>query len=584
MSTTFALLDLPGGGALHFEALQHTLTLDRESDFDAVCAEVEAECGAGRFVVAAPDYELGHALEPKAGDPPPGALGRFWSFAQCTALDAAGHRALLGALAGRPPRPAALIDFSPRLDEDTYSHAVKRIRDYIAAGDCYQVNFTFPLAGQLAGDVPALYARLRAAQPVAHGGLVVTPDGAILSLSPELFVERRGRQLRARPMKGTAPRHGEAVADAAARDGLSASAKDRAENVMIVDLLRNDLGRVAEAGSVRVESLCEIETYPSVYQMTSTVLAESDADLGASLRALFPCGSITGAPKLRAMQIVRELETGPRGLYTGALGWIRPSGDFSFNVAIRTLLVAPDGKAQLGVGSGVVWDSVAAEEYRECLLKARFVAAADPGFRLIETLRLDAGVFPLLDGHLRRLQRSASAFSFGFDRERIVAELQALAARMSQGRHRVRLTLGRAGDVELSAAALAETPPGQTTAFSSLAIDSTDPWLRHKTTVRANYDAALSVLPEGMFDWIFCNERGEVCEGARSNVFVRREAGGLLLTPPLRSGLLPGVLRETLVAAGEAVEQVLTPADLRAAAELYLGNALRGLVRVRLRP
>lgn len=584
MSTTFALLDLPGGGALLFEALQRTLTLTRDSDFDAICGEVEAACAAGKFVVAALDYELGHALEPMAGTVPAGALGHFWVFRQCVELDAAALEIVIDQLAGDPPRPSALLDFSPQMDETAYGQAVQRIRDYIAAGDCYQVNFTFPFAGHLVGDLPALYSRLRTAQPVAHGGLVVTPDGAVLSLSPELFVERRGRQLRTRPMKGTAPRHAEIDADRRARAGLVGSAKDRAENVMIVDLLRNDLGRVAKSGSVRVEALCEIEAYPSVYQMTSTVLAESDAGLAAVLRALFPCGSITGAPKLRAMQIVRELESAPRGLYTGALGWIRPGGDFCFSVAIRTLLVTPDGRASLGVGSGVVWDSVGADEYRECLLKARFVTAAAPGFRLIETLRLEAGEFPLLDGHLGRLERSARAFSFGFCREQVVGELQVQAARWPQGAHRVRITLGRDGDLDMAVTVLTETALGQTAAFASEMVSSADPWLRHKTTVRTTYDAALSGLPAGMFDRIFCNERGEVCEGARSNVFMRREAGGPLLTPPLGSGLLPGVLREKLILEGSAIEQMLAPSDLRMATELYLGNALRGLVRVELIP
>ncbi len=584
MPATFALLDLPGGGAVHATNLLRTLTLCRDDDFDATCAAVESACAAGHFVVAALDYELGALLEPKVGPVPDGVLGRFWVFARGTVLGAAACARLLDELAGQPPRPAALLDFSPQCDEASYARAVQRIRDYIAAGDCYQVNFTFPCDGRLAGDVPALYARLRAAQPVAHGGLVVTPGFSVMSLSPELFVERQGRLLRARPMKGTAPRHDDAAADAAAREALRRSAKDRAENVMIVDLLRNDLGRVADAGSVRVETLCEVETYPSVFQMTSTVLAESDARLGDVLRALFPCGSIAGAPKLRAMQIARELETQPRGLYTGALGWIGSGGDFSFNVAIRTLLADSAGRVRLGVGSGIVWDSVAADEYRECLLKARFVAAADPGFRLIETLRLLDGDYPLLDGHLCRLQRSAAAFGFAFDRERIVAELRALAAPLQQGLHRVRLTLGRGGDVELHYGAIPPLPSGQRTAFAVRPLDSGNPWLRHKSTVRAAYDEVLAALPPGTFDLIFCNERGEVCEGARSNVFVRREAGGPLLTPPVACGLLPGVLRGQLLAEGRAVEQVLAVEDVRSAAELYLGNALRGLVRVSISP
>lgn len=582
MDKAFALLDAPGGGALLFEGLLRTLTVADVGEYAPVCAAVEAALADGVAVVAALDYEMGYLIEPSAGPAPGGALAVFWLFARRTTLAPAALAEWLAEQSGDPPRPAALLDFAPQLDESAYRAAVERIRDYIAAGDCYQVNFTFFFAGRCLGDPLALYARLRRAQPVACGGIVMVPGTTVLSLSPEIFVERHGGRIAARPMKGTAARLGDAVLDARARRDLALSDKDRAENVMIVDLIRNDLGRIAESGSVRVDTLCEVEDYPSLFQMTSSVSATSHADLASVLRALFPCGSITGAPKVRAMQIVRSLEQAPRGLYTGALGWLAAGGEFRFNVAIRTLILDAAGNARLGVGSGIVWDSDPAAEYRECLLKSRFVFAADPGFRLIETLRLSDGDFPLRERHLRRLCASASALAFACDAGAVDRALDSLAADAARGEFRVRLTLGRDGSIETGVSPLSPTPSGQRYVFSRHRLSSEDMWLRHKTTARTRYDAELRRIGANpaLFDALFLNERGEVCEGARTNVFVRQVAGGPLLTPPLSCGLLPGVLRGQLLESGAAIEAVLTPGDLARAAEVYLGNALRGLVPV----
>jgi para-aminobenzoate synthetase/4-amino-4-deoxychorismate lyase len=585
MPAPFALLDAPGGGAYLFENLSRTLILATNEDCLGLCRQAEAAALAGEHVVAALNYELGHILEPQTGghesdDGRP--LGHFWIFSERRFLPPEVLAAYLATLAGDPPRPAALLDFAPALDAVKHRDALIKIRSYIAAGDCYQVNFTFTFHGQCIGDPLALYARLRQAQPVANGGLIVTPQSCILSLSPELFVERHAGVLRARPMKGTAARSLVVEEDVAARAALSVSPKDRAENVMIVDLIRNDLGRLAVPGSVCVESLCAVETYPSVHQMTSTVSATSDADFVSVLAALFPCGSITGAPKIRAMQIIRELEAEPRGLYTGAIGWLGERGDFSLNVAIRTLQVDATGRVSMGVGSGIVWDSEPAAEYAECALKAGFVMRADPGFRLIETLRLADGVFPALHLHLDRLKASAGALAFACDPEKVAARLYSFAAERALGLHRVRLTLGRAGALTLAAAPLSPAGGGMRTRLSPHRLDSQSPWLRHKTTFRDLYDQALAQVQHdpAVFDVLFLNERGELCEGARSNIFVRMAPGEPLQTPPLACGLLPGVLRRQLLENGEAVEAILHEPDLRSAAEIYLGNALRGLVRV----
>lgn len=520
------------------------------------------------------DYELGYLLEPAAAplawEPSPERpLARVWRFADCRRLLADEAEAWLQT--ALDDAPAGVAELRPAVDESHYQNAVERIQQYIAAGDCYQVNYTLPLSFQWFGSPLALYARLRQQQPVRYGGVVGDARQGIVSLSPELFLARQGDRLLTRPMKGTAPRTVPAEA-------LRASAKDRAENLMIVDLLRNDLGRVAENGSVSVDSLFDIEAYPTLWQMVSTVSAKvGPRSFGEILRAMFPCGSITGAPKIRAMQIAAELEVGRRCLYTGALGWLAPDGDFRLNVAIRTLELAADGSGKLGIGSGIVADSEAAAEWQECLLKGAFLRDCDPGLKLIETLRRENGSYPMWRYHLARLRHSAAWFGFPLDEQ---ALFRVLGEQPSSGLWRVRLTLDKAGRFAVQAVPLAATGTDRVARLASERIEAGDPLRRHKTTARRLYDQALRDLPADspIFDLVFMNERGEIAEGARSNVFVER--AGRLLTPPLSSGALPGVLRAHLLEQGKAREAVLYPADLQDG--LLLGNALRGLVPVRL--
>jgi len=525
--------------------------------------------------VLALDYELGYVLEPKAM--PSGwqasaerPLVRCWRFAECRQLDATAAEDWLKA--NLDGGAAGVGDLQPAISEAHYRSAVERIQRYIADGDCYQVNYTLPLNFTWFGSPLALYARLRQQQPVRYGGFVGDAQSGIVSLSPELFLERQGERLTTRPMKGTAPL-------SVAAETLRTSAKDRAENLMIVDLLRNDLGRIAENGSVSVDELFAIEAYPTVWQMVSSVSARvGKCGLGEILRALFPCGSITGAPKIRAMQIAAELEASERGLYTGALGWLAPNGDFRLNVAIRTLELAPGGRGKLGIGSGIVADSVPAAEWEECLLKSAFLRNCDPGLKLIETLRRENGIYPMWAGHLARLRRSAEWLGFPLDEQLLCRQLGEQAA---SGIWRVRLTLDKAGVIEIQAVAFdAAAPVMQRAALAGVRIDSADPLRQYKTTSRHLYDEALQSLSidSGIFDLVFLNERGEVAEGARSNVFVERD--GMLLTPPLDSGALPGVLRSQLLAGGRAREVVLYPEDLQDG--FLLGNALRGLIPVRL--
>jgi para-aminobenzoate synthetase/4-amino-4-deoxychorismate lyase len=575
--------------------LDRTIVCDHPDQIDSTLARMDAAAAAGRHLAIVADYELGYWLEPKAFAKPAVSgkpLLQGFVFRRAQNLDGNEVAAFLAAhRASLPPsrRIAGIADLQPMLDEAGYLAAIRRILAYIAEGDCYQVDFTFPLHFRHYGDPLALYARLRQAQPVHHGAYVQLPDRSLLSLSPELFLERRGDRLTTRPMKGTAPRGADAATDAAYRDELAASEKNRAENLMIVDLIRNDLGRLARLGSVRVDRLFDIEPYPTVWQMTSTVSAEAPgASLATIFRALFPCGSVTGAPKIRAMQIAAELEPGPRGVYTGAIGYLRPGGDFSFNVPIRTLTLQADGTGTLGIGSGIVADSDPAGELAECRWKARFVTDLAAEFQLIETLLLDPArskPYPLLDAHLRRLAASARYFAFLCDVDKTRAALVAHARGLAvAGPERTRLLLDKNGDVSIRSTPIPPASGEVRVVLARQRTDSRDLFRQHKTTVRHEYEAELqrlAALPQ-IFDAIFCNERGELCEGARSNIYL--SFGGVLHTPPESAGLLNGVMRRELLREQPVpiVERTLYPRDLQLADALYISNAVRGLQRVKL--
>ncbi|HEX2187403.1 MAG TPA: chorismate-binding protein, partial [Longimicrobiaceae bacterium] len=411
-------------------------------------------------------------------------------------------------------------------------------------------------------------------QRSAYCALLRLGATSVVSASPELFFRWADGELELRPMKGTRPRGRWEEEDEALAAELAASPKERAENLMIVDLLRNDAGRVSEWGSVRVPRLFETERYETVHQLTSTVRSRvlPGAGLTDVLRALFPCGSVTGAPKVRTMQLIRELEPGPRGVYTGAVGFVSP-GETVFSVAIRTLLVDRErGRAELGVGSGITWDADAAAEYRECLDKARFAAAPAADFELLETLLHEpGGGFFLLDGHLERMASSARRFGFRWDAERARAALHGAVS--GDGPLRVRLLLARDGGTRVETHPLAPEPAGPArVALSARPVDSRDPFLHHKTTRREVYTTRAAERPD-CDDVILVNERGEVTESTLASVVARLD--GALWTPPREAGLLPGVFRRHLLESGEIRERTLRPEDLRAAEELWLVNSVR---------
>ena len=544
-----------------FSAPSKVIEANNAAEVPKALAAMEAALAQGHYLAGWLGYELGYALEPRLkGRLKPGPLLRMGVF---------------GPPAGEAPSVSGRAyagPLKPEWDQAQYAARFDRVKDYIAAGDIYQANLSFRARFAFVGAPRALYEQLRGQSGAAHCAYV-NCGWEILSLSPELFFDlgTDGR-ITVRPMKGTRARSRD---DEAARAALAASPKDRAENLMIVDLIRNDLSRIAEGRSVEVSDLFKVETYPTLHTMVSTVTAKKRKDAGVAdiLRALFPCGSVTGAPKIRAMEILQELEASPRGVYCGAIGHFAPDGSARFNVAIRTLTVWKGDQGELGIGGGVVQDSRADSEYAECLLKAQFFETARKPLELIETLRWQSG-FTRLTSHLARMEESARIFGLAFDRAAALDALEEAVAGRT-GALRVRLTLNEMGQHEATAHDLPFNPPHWTYAISPQRTDSRDPFLRHKTNWRELYESEVKRL--GTDEVVFMNERGEITEGARSNIFIRR--GDTTLTPALMSGLLNGCLRAEMLARGLAHEAVLTPDDLKG--EVYFGNSLRELIEAK---
>ncbi|AJC19782.1 chorismate-binding protein [Pandoraea pulmonicola] len=637
----FALLDDsadPAGGARLYTGLVREVTCDEPGVLSDALREMEDATRRGLHAVLLADYEFGVRLGGVHTTATRRAPGQFRAllFRDLQRLDAMQTQTWLAAYeaaqpsdgaapapvvapsaisgpqtaidTNTPPGVAGVAALHSDVSDEAFDDAISRIHDWLSQGECYQINYTYRLNFDAFGSPAALYRRLRARQPVPYGALVVLPGArgvagrAILSLSPELFLRHSGGRIEARPMKGTAPASADAAIDTERSAALAADEKNRAENLMIVDLLRNDLGRLATPGTVSVPKLFEVTRFSSVLQMTSTVTATlpPTTTFADVLRALYPCGSITGAPKHRTMQLIGELESSPRGLYTGAIGWLDPRrddphalGDFCLSVAIRTLeLEAPDvdgvRRGRLGVGAGIVLDSKASEEREECRLKARFLSALDPGFELFETMRAArGGGVAHVERHLARLAASAAYFGFRFDAQALRTQLDAVVASfVDDASHRVRLALSHGGTVAITHAPLTPLPAGTVNvmlADDASATRANDLFLRHKTTVRARYDAAWrEAEANGAFDTLFFNERGELTEGGRSNVFVKRD--GVWVTPQLSSGVLPGVMRGVMLAdpAWAAVEGVITREELLAAREIVVCNALRGALPAKL--
>lgn len=479
-------------------------------------------------------------------------------------------------------KPAGELVWQSSIAPEEYRSRLLAIKELIGAGDTYQVNFTYRLHALLNTDPWELFLRLVAAQESAYGAFVDTSDWAICSASPELFFGLEADLLESRPMKGTAARGLWFEQDQQQAAELRASEKDRAENTMIVDMVRNDLGRICEPGSVKVPSLFTVEKYPTVWQMTSSVCGRSSAGLDRIFQGLFPPASITGAPKARTMQIIVGLESSPRRIYTGSIGFAAPGRRAQFNVAIRTVLVnKTQGSAEYGVGSGIVWDSDPEHEAQECRVKARVLRPPLPGFELLETIlwKPELGYF-LLEHHLKRLGQSADYFGFACNLAQVLDELRATALHLPPAPHRVRLLVAKNGSVAVEAQLLEWAfgkPPSVTLAHS--AVDSSDPFLYHKTTNRRIYQEALAACP-GFADVLLYNQKGEATESTIANLVV--DIGGALHTPPVHSGLLAGVYRAWLLEQGRVGERVVTVDELLQSPRVFLANSVRGLYRVKL--
>ena len=556
--------------------------------------EIEQALASGAYVAGYLAYEcgenlrkMGHRGQQNTKLPP----GWFGVYSKAYIFD---HRT--GEFEGDTPEknPAedsnidqsfAIQNLRLGIDEKSYAQKIAAIQEYIRAGDTYQVNFTDQVRFDFSGSAMALFAALVESQPVQYSAFLHGENWQILSFSPELFFRLKDRGIVTRPMKGTARRGADHMEDKQIAHWLQNDLKNRSENVMIVDLMRNDLGRICEYGSVRVDQLFAVEKYETLFQMTSEVSGTLRPGVRSSdiFASLFPCGSVTGAPKHRTMEIIQELEGGPRGVYTGAIGFFSPAREAVFSVPIRTV-VLENNRGAMGVGSGIVIDSQAEEEYRECLLKFEFLTRREETFQLLESILWIDG-YSFLPLHLERMESSAAYFGFNFDRASILEALEDVGKRLACGaRTKVRVLLERSGAVKVTHTSVAEQTGSGTVTISTIRVSSSDRFLRHKTTRRQLYDRLYEeALRRGEDEVLFLNERSKVTEGAISNVFIEKD--GQWFTPPVECGLLPGIYRRHLLETKPAAaERVLHLEDLASADAVYICNAVRGCRRVTVVP
>jgi para-aminobenzoate synthetase/4-amino-4-deoxychorismate lyase len=555
-------------GWIEFSDPVRTVSTHVPGEVAACLREVDwAVSQAGLYAAGFMCYEAAAAYELAVHEPEPEALPLLWFGLY--------ERAERLRPLSEPSGAYELGAWQASLDEATYHKAIEQIKQHIARGDTYQVNFTMRMRASFSGDPWGLFCDLSRAQQAGHAAFLDTGRYVICSASPELFFHLDGDLLRARPMKGTGVRGRTLAEDEEHMAKLQRSAKDRAENVMIVDMIRNDFGRIAGIGSVNVPELFTVERYPTLLQMTSTVTARSQAALPAIMEAVFPCASITGAPKVRTMEIIKALEPDARGIYTGAIGYWGPDRQASFNVAIRTVVVDRlQGTAQYGVGSGIVWDSDAAAEYAECRLKSQILTTRFPVFELLESLLWtpEEGFF-LLEMHLARLAESAQYFDFHFEEAVVRRRLMETAVGLTEA-SKVRLLLVRSGEMAIEAQPLG-VPAEASQApvcLASAPVDSGDVWLYHKTSRRQVYEQALAACPDG-YEALLWNERGEITEATSANVVV--ELDGELVTPPVSAGLLAGTYRRFLLEQGLIREKRVTRSDLERCTRLALINSVR---------
>ncbi len=594
MKNTFIIFDaLPGKepvDALIFEDPDRMIVCDDAGDVECMLDSVDAAISGGAYVAGFLSYELGYCFLDipfkKQSELPFFSFGVFSSPHRVPIKDLPSH---LGAVPGE--KTFSLSNGYYSTPFASYIKDFAAIKKNLEQGNTYQVNYTLKYKFDFTGQAGSLFTSLLARQEVPFGGFIELDRWAILSLSPELFFTRNGNEICVRPMKGTIARGNSKEEDLSNLSLLKNSSKDRAENIMIVDLLRSDLGRIAESGSVRPRNLFTIEKYRTLFQMTSTIssVIRDNVSWRTLFSEIFPSGSVTGAPKKRTMEIIRSLEKEDRNIYTGSIGYVSPNGKALFNVAIRTLLLdKKTSRGEMGIGSGLVYDSQPKKEYEECLLKGEFLTGicSTHTFSLIETMLLEKGQLFLLDLHLNRLAKSALFFSFPLIRSDIASRLEeSIAPCDTSKKYRVRLLLDNTGSVEISITQIDDPSSGVVNAIiSEHRTNPNNIFLRHKTTNRSFYESELSTFrKKGFTEVLFLNSRGELTEGAISNIFIKKE--NIYFTPPLASGLLNGVYRQFLFESETLPlkEKVLYPEDLKNADEIYIANSVRKMTQVRLR-
>jgi len=557
---------------LAFTECRVVLRADHPGEVHAVLAAAERHAADGAWCVGFLRYEAAPAFDPAfAVHPADGPLAWFGVFDDATAWPDAPP-----ADAGSPP------EWRSSLQREAFDSRIEQIHEAIRAGETYQINLTAPLQAKFEGNAEAWFRALQRAQPQSYAAFIDTGEEQLLSVSPELFFDWSGERIVARPMKGTARRGATPAEDAAQAAALRASEKERAENLMIVDLVRNDLSRIAQPHSVKAPVLFQTRAWPTVWQMTSDVTARTrpGTRLADVFGALFPCGSVTGVPKVRATEIIRALETGPRGVYCGAVGLLRPGGGATFNVPIRTVHIR-QGEASCGIGSGVTLDAQPQGEWDEWRNKRRFLDAAGEPLELIETLRLEDGRWRHREEHLARLADSARHFVFRWDAASAEAALASRVQAHPAGAWRVRVSLAADGSLQAGASALQDTPVPVAVRLAAQPMDAVHPaLLRYKTSRRAHYDR-FTPTDAAVFDTLLFNAQGEVTEFTRGNV-VAQLPDGRWITPPLAAGLLPGVGRGRLLAEGRVTEAPLQVGDLARLQALVFVNSLRGWLPARL--
>ena len=553
---------------LHFTSPVRLYTARSATEVVSTLTEVERACRReGVWAVGWVSYEAAPGFDPALEVREESSFPKVWfaTFQSSTV------RAELPNAAPLQP-----LSWAPSVTKKEYLHAVSAVKEAIARGDTYQANYSFRLTTPSIPDPTQLLRQMTTSQGGAYGCLINTEEFAVVSASPELFFSKNGTALRSRPMKGTSPRGRTLEEDRALAHELQSSSKNRAENIMIVDMTRNDLSRIAQRGSVQWPAVCSIEKYPPMFQMTSEVTATTDASLVEIFRALFPAASITGAPKAATMRIIAEQESTPRRIYTGAMGVIAPHDRAWFNVAIRTALIDHTrGTTEYGIGSGIVWDSSSADEYEECLAKSAAISRPSQGCELFETIVWEpSNGFFLIDEHLERISRGAEYFGWPFKREEALATLTNLQREIPPGDQpfRVRLFLNARGSFRTDHAPLTPLPTPYRLSRAQHPISSSDRSLYRKTTDRRAYDNAIPHDPMAD-DVILWNERGEITETKIANIAV--ELDGKLYTPPISSGLLDGCYRRTLLERGEITERVLMKEDLARATRIILLNSVR---------